>query len=266
MVITSRLMSFGTRSGSTFGSRSASATSRTCLPNAGSRFSYETIRRWGAQIRPAFRPRADTAAAVEQRTDAVLAAAFIVDLHTVADVEPVLRAETPERVLHQAREGLWKRRIDSARVDLLRKSPHQIGTASLLITCRAIGVLGAALAQCAGPVQKVVHQAVDRHHVAAGQLPEWAFRSSAEQEIGKGHVEHLVGGAVNSVHRTDQGLAQAVGVIGGFRFWNAGQAPLDPGHEVALTDVTEEEEQAEGHLVEAAVAQRQTRQRAAGIM
>ena len=70
-------------------------------PRASMRGSRELLRFAKVQ-----RPQSGlTAAAVEHRTDGVLAAAFIVDLHTVADVEPVLRAETPKRVLGAGRRS-----------------------------------------------------------------------------------------------------------------------------------------------------------------
>ena len=126
----------------------------------------------------------------EPRSTLSIAASFgVIDTIAVADVETVLTAVMPNRVLHEPRERPRKRRIELACIDPLRHALKNLSTSTRPIAGRSIGVLGAKSPQNAGPMQKIMHQCVDRNHAAAGLVPApHACWSAEQQQIGRAHV------------------------------------------------------------------------------
>ena len=96
----------------------------------------------------------------------------IIDLIAVADVETLLGAVSPDRVLNEPRERPGEPAVELPRVDLLSDRLDDFGAAARPVTADPIGVVGPKPVQDAGPVQEIVHQSVDRDHAAADLAPE----------------------------------------------------------------------------------------------
>ncbi len=117
-------------------------------------------------------------------------------------------------------------------------------------------------AQDAGPMQKIVHQRIDGDHDGSGFGPENASRVSCQQETSECHRQHLVRDAVGVGERLDDSLSQPRCSIGRRSTVGIGEPPVDPANEIAVGDITHEQEEAVCRLVEPAVAQIVGRQRA----
>jgi hypothetical protein len=60
----------------------------------------------------------------------------------IANIETILGAVAPHRVLHKARKDFWKVRIERLGVDAVGNQPQDVGTAASPVTAWSIGVLG----------------------------------------------------------------------------------------------------------------------------
>ncbi len=190
----------------------------------------------------------------------VAARLAIVDAIAVADVESFLGAVPPDCLLDKAGKHRGVGGIEGARIDAVRNGGNDLGTAARSIARRPIGVAGPEPAQNAGAVQKVVHQGVDGDHARPGLDPAPALVRIAEQQAGQGHGQHLVGDAVHLPQGVDDrrpqpGQAVSIGRRVGFL-----QPLVDPADQIAVGQVTNEQVQRIGGLVEAAVAQVMARQ------
>jgi len=65
-----------------------------------------------------------------QPTVPVLAPMPVIDPVAVADIEALLAAIPPDRVLHEPRKHLRKAAIELPRIDLVRNRPNDVGTAA----------------------------------------------------------------------------------------------------------------------------------------
>jgi hypothetical protein len=101
-----------------------------------------------------------------------IAATFpVVNLIAVADVETLLGAVSPDRVLYEPRKRPGKPPVELPGVDLLGDRLDDLGAAAWPVTREAIGMVGSEPVQDSGPVQEIVHQGVDRDHAAADLAP-----------------------------------------------------------------------------------------------
>jgi hypothetical protein len=112
--------------------------------------------------------------------------------------------------------------------------------------------------QDAGPVQDFVDQRIDGDHMGASLGPEglWA----TEEQTGQRHRQDLVRNAVDVPQRPYDRLSHADRPVRVRWIVSFGQAPVDPSHQVPIGRITNEQEQAVGDLVQAAIAQRVQRQ------
>jgi hypothetical protein len=120
---------------------------------------------------------------------------------------------------------------------------------------RAIQVVRVEPSQNAGPVQKIVHQRIDRDHAAADLDPEDQLFGSAEQEGGQGHGEDLVRDTVDLPHRLDQGRRHSRQPVRARRTVGGLQLGVDPADQIAVGNVADEQKQGVGGLVEVAIPQ-----------
>ena len=130
---------------------------------------------------------------------------LIINPVAVANIETVLGAIPPDRVLDEPGKGLRKRWIELPGIDPLGYGLNNVSAAAGPVAGRTIQVVRVEPLQDAGPVQKVVNQRVDGDHAAADLGPEDHFLGSAEQKAGQGHGEDLVRDTVDLPHRLDQG-------------------------------------------------------------
>jgi hypothetical protein len=97
-----------------------------------------------------------------------IAAAFpVINLIAVANVEALLGAVPPDRILNEPWKRPGKTAVELPGVDLLGDRLDDVGAAARPVTREAIGVVGSEPVQNAGPMQEIVHQGVDRDHAAA---------------------------------------------------------------------------------------------------
>src|SRR5262249_15460592 len=72
----------------------------------------------------------------------VVAAIVVVDAVAVAHVEPFLRAVSPDRVLHEPREGLWQPAIEVPSVDLFGDDLNNVDAPPIPVASKAVEVIG----------------------------------------------------------------------------------------------------------------------------
>jgi len=128
----------------------------------------------------------------------------IIDSIAVANIEALLIAKPPDRVLHEPRKHLRERTVELPGIDLAGNRPNDIGAAVWPVTASAIRMGGVEPVQDPGSVQKIVHQRIDRDRRHADFEPPGANGSSTNQNAGQGHGEHLVRYAVNIAQRVQQ--------------------------------------------------------------
>ncbi len=124
----------------------------------------------------------------------------------------------------------------------LAVSSMMLGTTTQPVARRSIRVLGAETAQRARSVQPIVHQRVDGHHTGAGCDPALPGRISAKQEVGKRHRQDLARHAVNAAERLKKPLSHQCRAIRSPGVVGRGKPRVNPGDEVAVTDIPEKEE------------------------
>jgi hypothetical protein len=76
-----------------------------------------------------------------QRALFIVAAFSIIDLVAVADVETLLGAVVPDRVLNEPRKRSWKAAVELRGVDLLGDGFDDFGAAAWLVAGGAVGVV-----------------------------------------------------------------------------------------------------------------------------
>jgi hypothetical protein len=185
-----------------------------------------------------------------------IATAFsVINLIAVADVETLLGAVVPDRVLNKTRKRPWKAPVELPGVDLLGDRFGDFGAAAGPIAGEAIGVIGSEPAQDPGPVQEIVHQRVDRDHAAANLEPPTPITSRAEKQLSQRHRQHFVGNAVDLFQRVKQGRSHSGQPVGPGELGGGIQTPVDPTDEVAASNVANEEMQRVGSLIQPTVAQ-----------
>src|SRR5580704_3402620 len=113
-----------------------------------------------------------------------LATPAIINPVAVANIETVLGAVLPDRVLNEPGEGLRKVRVELPGIDPLGYGCNNVGAATGSVAGRTIQVVRVEPMQDPGPVQKVMNQGINRDHGAADLGPEDHFLGSAEQQAG----------------------------------------------------------------------------------
>ena len=161
----------------------------------------------------------------------------IINAIAVADVETVLGAIPPDRVLDEPRKRPREGRVELPGVDVPRDGFDDAGAAARPIAGHAVGVVGIEPVEDPSPDQPIVHQGVDGDHAGADLDPEWPIFRSGEQKAGEGHGQNLVGDAVDLPQRPDQGFPEVGEPIG--IGWVVGglEAVVDPADQIAIGNV-----------------------------
>ena len=115
-----------------------------------------------------------------------------------------------------------------------------------------------------GPVQKIVDQGIDRDQLHADFEPPRANVSSADQNAGQRHGEHLVGDAVDIAQWLNQRITRLGQTVRSGLVVRLVQPVIDPADQIAVGNVANEQVEAVGNLVEVAVSQAMGWQRAGG--
>jgi hypothetical protein len=173
----------------------------------------------------------------------------IIDTIAVADIEAVLRAIPPDRMLDEPRKRPREGRIELPGVDLPGDRFNDAGTAARPVAGHAIGVVGIEPVEDPGPNQEIMHQGVDGDHAGANLDPDRQILRRGEQKAGQGHGQDLVGDAVDLPQWSYQGFPQVGEPIGAGWVVGLVEAPVDPADQVAIGNVPDEQEQGIGHLL-----------------
>ena len=191
-----------------------------------------------------------------------IAAAFsIIDAIAVADVEAVLRAVFPDRPLHKAWKGLRIGTVEFSRVDPLRDRCDDLGAAAGPVAGRAIGMAGIEPLQNAGAMQEIVHEACRPRscwlrprprHVAAGRRETGSTAPPSAPCQRRRRLPSAGQGPPSASRQAGPVLRLSGGL----------QAPVEPAHEITIGDITNEQIEGKGCLIEPAIAQPMLGQRA----
>jgi hypothetical protein len=95
----------------------------------------------------------------------------VVDAVAIADIEALLAAIAPDRVLHEPWKDFRKCWIELLRIDALGDQTKDLGTAARPITVRAIGMVSRKTAQDARAMQKIVDESIDCYQLYANFEP-----------------------------------------------------------------------------------------------
>jgi hypothetical protein len=190
----------------------------------------------------------------------------IIDLIAVADVEALLGAVSPDRVLNEPRKRPRKPAVELPGVDLLGNRVDDVSAAAGPVAGEAVGMVGPEPVQNASPVQEIVDQGIDGDHAAADLKPAAPAAWGAEEQDGPGHHQHLVGDAVDLFQRNQQRRSHSGQPVGSGLLGRSIQPPVDPAHEITISNVANKKVQRVGGLVQPTVAQPMIGQRAARQM
>ena len=103
----------------------------------------------------------------------IVAAVPIVNPIAIANVEALLGAVAPDRVLNEPRKRPRKLAIELPGIDLLGDRFDDLGAAAWPVARDPVRVVGSEPMKDAGPAQEIVHQRVDRHQGRTDLTPDW---------------------------------------------------------------------------------------------
>ena len=194
----------------------------------------------------------------------IVARLAIIDAIAVADIEAVLGAVPPDRVLHEPGKHRRERGIEGAGIDPFGHGFNDLGAAAGPVAGRAIGMVGAEPVQDAGAVQKVVHEGVDGDHAGA-DLDARAAACSERRAGGRTRPWSAPCRRRRRPRRSgvDDGVPHSGQPVRIGRRVRRLQPLVDPADQIAVGKVANEQVQRIGGLVEVAVAQVMGRQRTA---
>jgi hypothetical protein len=115
--------------------------------------------------------------------------------------EVQVAAIVPDGELHEPGKVGRKAAVEATSIDLPGNTANDSGAAAWPVTARAVRVVSLEPAQDPGPVQKVVDQGIDGDQLHTDLFPFRPNISSADQNAGQRHRQHLVGNAVNIAQR-----------------------------------------------------------------
>lgn len=99
-----------------------------------------------------------------------------------------------------------------------------------------------------------MHQRVHGNHRGAGLEPERPLVPRADQKAGERHGQELVRDAPNRAEGADQRLLPCHFWIGDGRAFGRFQLIVDPADKIAVGDISNEEKEAEGGLVQPSIS------------
>ena len=193
----------------------------------------------------------------------VLASVPVIEPVAVADIEALLAAIPPDGELHEPGKYLREGPVELPRIDLLGDQANDVGAAAWPVAAGAVRMGGFEPIQDPGPMQEIVDQSIDRDQLHADFEPFRANVSSADQNAGQGHGQHLVRNPVDIAQWFDQGISDLRNGLR-LRIVCLLQSVIDPADQVAVGNIANEQVQAVGNLVEMAVSQPMGWQRAGG--
>ena len=120
-------------------------------------------------------------AVIIQPTEVIIAPRVVADLVAVTNIEALVGAVAPDRVLYEAGKGRRKVGIISASVDVRCRKLENVGAAAWSITAEAVRMLGGETMQNASAVQKVVHQRINHNEAGADGHPLALAAAGANQ-------------------------------------------------------------------------------------
>ena len=164
----------------------------------------------------------------------------VIDAVAVANVEALLAAIPPDGELYEPGKYLRKGAVELPSIDPLGDQANDVGAATWPVATGAVRMGGFEPIQDTGSVQKVVYQGVNGDHARADFEPLGADVSSADQNAGQRHREHLVGNPVDIAQWLNQSIAcLRQGVWRGLVVCLL-QAVVDPADQVAVGDIANE--------------------------
>jgi hypothetical protein len=175
-----------------------------------------------------------------QPTVLVLAPVPVIEAVAVANVEALLAAIPPNGELYEPGKYLREGAVELPSIDPLGDQANDVGATARPVTIQAVRMGGFEPVQDTGSVQKVVYQGVNGDHARADFEPFGANVSSADQNTGQRHSEHLVGNPVDIAHWFNQSIAcLRQGVWRGLVVCLF-QSVVDPADQVAVGDIPNE--------------------------
>jgi hypothetical protein len=136
--------------------------------------------------------QANSVANAVQPTVPVFAPMPVIDPVAITDVEALLAAIPPDRELDEPRKFLGEGAVELPSIDPFGDQANDIGAAARPVAAWAVRMGGLEPIQDPGPVQKIVDQSIDRDQRHADFEPPWPSVTSADQNAGQRHGEHLV--------------------------------------------------------------------------
>jgi hypothetical protein len=112
-------------------------------------------------------------------------------------------------------------------------------------------------------MQPIVHERIDHDHAGTGRNPALPVRIGGQQQLGDCQRHDLAGDPVDAAKRLEQRVPHSRCAIWRSRLISGRKPIIDPADEVTMADVSNEEEQRVGCLIQATITQVMAWQRAA---
>ena len=138
---------------------------------------------------------------------------------------------------------------------------ENFGASSRPVASIPVWVVSAQPVEDPGSVQEIMDEGVDSHKGRADLDPPRPSVACSQQQVRHRHRQHLIGNAVDVPQRADDGLTQGSEPVRGLEIHST-QLRVNPTDKIIIGNIPHEQKQTVRHLVEAAVPERVTRQRA----
>jgi hypothetical protein len=135
----------------------------------------------------------------------VCAAATVINLIAVADVETGLGTVPPNRVLDEPGKHLGKRWIEPAGINPRGNAEKDVRAPTWPVAGRSIRMASPEPIQDSGSMKEVVDQSIDDNETSPNGEPPRAGCPSPHQQGRQCHADDLVGDAVDVAKGIDQG-------------------------------------------------------------
>jgi hypothetical protein len=183
----------------------------------------------------------------------MLARFSIIYTIAVTNVQSLLGAEPPNCMLNEPRKPRRKGRVEPSSIEEVRNTLDYIGAAAWPIARDAVAVRPPPPPENASAMKEIVHERVDHDHGSANLHPPRV--AGDHHQIGQGHGQDFVGDAVDVPQGLYEGVPHAGLPVRTVARVSQVQLVLDPADDVAFRQITNEQEQRVGGLVEPAIAQ-----------
>jgi hypothetical protein len=186
------------------------------------------------------------------------------DVFLPGEVAPVQRQHVavdlddnglPQPFADKPRKRLGQCRVEGPGVDLVGHSPNNVGATARAVTSWTVRVVGVEPGQDAGAVQEVVDQSVNCNHAGADLEPAWPTTTASNQNRRQHHHQDLVGNGIDMPERPDHSLDHLADPVSGRWVISGCELVIDPGDQVTVGHVANEQVQTLGKLVEPTVSE-----------